>query len=109
VPTDEEWTLTEDFLGGSSVAAKPLKSTSELWQFSNAAGNNLSGFSGLPGNYRGYQGGFNPANGEFGIWWNASETNLELARSRYLYWFRSNTEQSSDDKHHGFSVRCLKD
>jgi len=57
VPTDLEWTQLTDFLGGESVAGYVMKSTSG-WD-DNGNGSNSSGFTGLPGGYRGdYYGHF---------------------------------------------------
>jgi uncharacterized protein (TIGR02145 family) len=47
IPSDSEWTVLTDFLGGEDVAGKKMKSTSG-WQ-NNGKGNNKSGFSCLPG------------------------------------------------------------
>ena len=49
VPTDGEWTVLTDHLGGESVAGGQMKTTYG-WVAGN--GTNSSGFSGLPGGYR---------------------------------------------------------
>ena len=56
VPTDEEYTTLTDGLGGPTVAGDAMKSSasdSPAWN-----GTNSSGFSGLAGGYRNYNGDF---------------------------------------------------
>lgn len=50
VPTDSEWTVMTDFLGGESVAGGKMK-TAFGWH-NGGNGTNSSGFLGLPGGYR---------------------------------------------------------
>ena len=45
IPTDEEWKILTDFLGGEKLAGAKMKSTTS-WQ-NNGNGNNTSGFAGL--------------------------------------------------------------
>ena len=65
VPTDAEWTILTDYLGGLSVAGGKLKSTGDntagtgLWNFPNTGADNTSGFSALPGGFRYSFGSFN--------------------------------------------------
>ena len=106
IPTDEEWTLLSTFLGGEDVAGKKMKSTSG-WN-DDGNGTNSSGFSGLPGGYRFYDGDFS-AVGLFGYWWGASEYDGSDAWSRELYDSYSGLGRSYDSQSYGFSVRCLRD
>jgi uncharacterized protein (TIGR02145 family) len=77
VPTDAEWTVLTDFLGGTSVAGGKMKTTGTtgagtgLWNGSNTAATNESGFSGVPGGGRNDAGGFNNI-GANGYWWSSS-------------------------------------
>jgi uncharacterized protein (TIGR02145 family) len=70
-------------------------------------GNNLSGFTGLPGGNRsndGFYGGI----GYYGYWWSSSEFDWEYDWFRYL----SNGSGYARDEYgekDGFSVRCLRD
>ncbi len=69
VPTDEEYTTLTDGLGGTSVAGDPMKSSasdSPAWN-----GTNTSGFSGLAGGIRDYDGDF-LVEGFGGYFWSAS-------------------------------------
>jgi uncharacterized protein (TIGR02145 family) len=47
LPTDDEWTVLSDYLGGYKIAGAKMKSTSG-W-YNNGNGTNSSGFTGLPG------------------------------------------------------------
>ncbi|MFN5305549.1 MAG: FISUMP domain-containing protein, partial [Bacteroidota bacterium] len=58
VPSDAEWTTLTTFLGGENVAGGKMKSTgTQYWASPNTA-DNSSGFSGLPGGFRSYDGSF---------------------------------------------------
>lgn len=53
VPTDTEWTILTDYLGGESVAGGKLKSiATSYWNSPNIGATNESGFSALAGGYR---------------------------------------------------------
>jgi uncharacterized protein (TIGR02145 family) len=71
VPTDLEWPLLEFNLGDD--AGKKMKSSSG-WNH-NGNGTNSSGFAGLPGGCRFYDGSFGNV-GSIGCWWSASERNV---------------------------------
>jgi uncharacterized protein (TIGR02145 family) len=83
VPSDAEWTTLTTFLGGEEVAGGKMKSITP-WESPNSWATNESGFTGLPGGCRGYDGTFGTI-GNFGIWWSSSEFNTTSAWSRYLY------------------------
>ena len=105
VPTDEEWTVLTDFLGGLSVAGNEMKTTYGWYQGGN--GTNSSGFSGLPGGFRTTYGAFNGA-GINGGWWSSS-TNDSYAWGRYLDYSDPDVYRDYFPPRYGFSVRCLKD
>ena len=148
VPTDEEWTLLENSLGGHKFnTGEKMKSRSgwdsyteditcancESWNAEyrrkkecnvcqdtringkktfSANGTNSSGFTALPGGWRGnYKNGHNV--GDSGFWWSASESSgseaLYRFMSSYKYSFLKSGEYLSYKKSDGFSVRCVKD
>ncbi|MBM3920821.1 MAG: hypothetical protein FJ347_06290, partial [Sphingomonadales bacterium] len=72
VPSDAEWTILTDYLG--SDAGTKMKSKTG-WN-ENGNGTNSSGFSGLPGGTRNYNGTFYTI-GYDGYWWSSSETNTD--------------------------------
>jgi len=106
VPTDAEWTILSDFLGGENQAGKKMKSTSG-WSAS-GNGSNSSGFSGLPGGYRNGGGDFSYGGG-YGSWWSASEFNGSDAWDRELVSSSSRLDRRFYNKSNGLSVRCVRD
>ena len=106
VPTDAEWTVLTDHLGGTAVAGDKMKTTYGWTNGGN--GTNSSGFSGLPGGARNSQGLFTNA-GNRGYWWSSSTTLDPYGLRRDL---RSNSEGVGDfgaSHEVGFSVRCIQD
>ncbi len=104
VPTDGEWTLMTDELGGESIAGGEMKATYGWYNGGN--GTNSSGFSGLPGDSRSDIGsglaGFN------GFWWSSSPDGSSA-------WYRSMSTlyesiyRDNLNRFYGFSVRCVRD
>jgi uncharacterized protein (TIGR02145 family) len=109
VPTDAEWTILTDKLGGTLVAGGKMKTTGTTsWITSNTGATNESGFTGLPGGNRGNDGTF--ANvGYNGFWWSSSEGGTTYAWYRFLDYGNGDAYRSSKGKANGFSVRCLRD
>ena len=106
VPTDDEWTVLTDYLGGDTVAGTKMKSTSG-WS-ENGNGRNESGFSGLPGGVRENEGSFLGI-GYGAVWWSASEDSTNDAYYRYLILTDDNLFRHYYFKGKGLSVRCLRD
>jgi uncharacterized protein (TIGR02145 family) len=106
IPTDNEWTILSENLGGTSEAGTKMKSSSG-WK-NNGNGTNITGFAGLPGGCRGYDGDFNGI-GANGYWWSSSEFNTSDAWDRDLDANVGNVNRIANDKRNGFSVRCLRD
>jgi uncharacterized protein (TIGR02145 family) len=109
VPTDAEYTLLTDYLGGEPVAGGKMKSTgTQYWSSPNTDATNESGFSGLPGGFRGDIGTFGSV-GYVGYWWSSTESGANNAWTRYLNYNDGNVVSHYDYKSLGFSVRCLRD
>jgi uncharacterized protein (TIGR02145 family) len=106
IPTDKEWTMLTDYLGGDSIAGAKMKSTSG-WK-NNGNGTNASGFAGLPGGGRNGSGGFGDV-GANGDWWSSSEGSTKGAWGRSLSGGSGGVSRGSSYKQDGFSVRCLRD
>jgi uncharacterized protein (TIGR02145 family) len=106
VPSNDEWSLLIDNLGGEGVAAKKMKS-SDGW-IAKMNGTNESGFTALPGGYRYYDGDF-IAIGGYGGWWSSTEGSSDKAWNRYLGVVSSIFFRDFKDKKEAFSIRCLKD
>jgi uncharacterized protein (TIGR02145 family) len=107
VPTDAEWVILTDFLGGESVAGGAMKSTS-TWISPNTGATNSSGFSGLSGGYRNYGGSFYGV-GYYAYWWSASVYDTPFAWSRVLYYDDRNVNKFNNIMASGFSVRVVRD
>jgi uncharacterized protein (TIGR02145 family) len=71
-------------------------------------GTNTSGFTGLPGGLRGYNGTFG-AIGYSGNWWSSTEYSTPNAWDRGLGYGSGGIARGSANKEDGFSVRCLRD
>jgi uncharacterized protein (TIGR02145 family) len=105
VPTDAEFSAMVDFLGGSLVAALPLKSSPSdepSWD-----GTNASGFSALAGGSRTIGGGFNALD-SFGYFWSVTSTGT-AAWSRRMSGGNAGVSRLSSSQRSGFSVRCVRD
>jgi uncharacterized protein (TIGR02145 family) len=102
IPTDAEWTILEEYLGKD--AGEKMKSTSG-WKYN---GTNSSGFSGLPGGYRNFNGSFYDV-GKNGYWWSSTENVTINAWFRALYYDDGVVNRNYHLKDLGLSVRCLRD
>jgi len=112
IPSDEDWSRLTDFLyGGANVAGTKMKST-DFWADNDGEsgnGTNESGFSGLPGGGRDYDGTFYYVVGKFGYWWSSSDYNTSDAWLRYLGYYNGSVGRLDYSKVYGLSVRCLRD
>ena len=109
VPTDAEWTVLTDYLGGEFVAGGKLKEVDTTsWYSPNTDATNMSLFTGLPGGYRNPDGNY-VAIGDEGNWWSSSEVNAYIAWNRYLTNHIGWAGELDCNKDYGFSVRCLRD
>ena len=106
IPSDAEWTILTDYLGGKEAAGTKMKS-SFGWD-ENGNGSNSSGFAGFPGGFRYYLGTFHYI-GSYGYWWSATEDNSSLAWFRYLNCDNGYVDRYNISKQDAFSVRCLGD
>ncbi|MBY0436020.1 MAG: caspase family protein [Cyclobacteriaceae bacterium] len=107
IPTEEEWAIMINYLGGHESAGLIMKSTNG-WQ-RNGNGNNNSGISALPGGSRSPDGTFKDL-GKYCHWWSSSAPTTGLAWSHYLLYSVNNVyTYKFNDNRCGFSVRCVKD
>ena len=108
IPTDTEWTLFTDCLGGTSVAGGKMKEAGTAhWASPNTAATNQSGFTGLPNSGRLSNGNWGGSSA-FGGWWSTSETDANLAWIHYLNFDQGNVNRNIFNKRYGLSVRCVK-
>lgn len=109
VPTDAELTALSTCLGGELVAGGALKvSGTTTWTTPNAGATNSSGWAGLPGGYRNFDGSFFNV-GVRGYWWSSTANTSADAWYYYLNYFVTHFSRNANDKRVGFSVRCIRD
>jgi len=108
VPSDDEYTVLTDYLGGSA-GGKMKEAGLDHWNSPNTGATNESGFTGLPAGYRCKLDGSYINMGNLGYFW-ASTDNNSGAWKRQLKYDNSTVNRSSGaNKRNGFSIRCLKD
>jgi uncharacterized protein (TIGR02145 family) len=109
VPSDAEWTILTDYLGGEQVAGGKMKSTGiQYWQGPNTDATNESGFSGLPGGgYYDFIGGFISI-GNYGTWWSTSALGNDNAYGRNLSYNGGIVNRPLVTMRVGITVRCLR-
>lgn len=109
VPTDAEWTILTDYLGGEAVAGGPLKEAgTEHWYSPNTDATNTSDFTALPGGYRS-NGGQYYSIGSRGSWHTSSEKDNIYVWRRDMQSNHGEVQRWNNNKNFGFSVRCIKD
>jgi len=107
IPSDAEWTILTNYVGGASTAGKYLKATSG-WN-SSGNGQDTYGFSALPGGDGYSNGGFYNV-GLDGYWWSATEYYAFNAYHRNMDNYYENVDRVNNDKYDNlYSVRCLQD
>jgi uncharacterized protein (TIGR02145 family) len=106
IPSDAEWSVLTEYLGGEEIAGFKMKSTSGWSNGGN--GDNSSGFNGLPGGDCYYDGGFYGITGD-GYFWSSSEYYADDAWDRILLSSNTKVYRTSYNKNVGLSVRCLRD
>lgn len=106
IPSDAEWSVLIDYLGGDQIAGFKMKSTAG-WN-NGGNGDNSSGFNGLAGGFNYYNGDCDDVGvgGNFG---SSSTAPNNLALTRFLKHFDSKVGRGTTGWDWGLSVRCLKD
>ena len=101
VPTDVEWTILTDHLGG-----EPGSQMRATYGWNGYNGTNSSGFTALPGGARFYDGLYFNA-GYLGNWWSSSSYHTG-AWSRSLYGEYNYVFRELSSSMMGYSVRCVR-
>ena len=108
LPTDNEWIILTDYLGGTGVAGGKMKETGTThWSLPNTDATNESGFTALSGGYYYNNGSFNQIY-SMGAWWSSTIKNSD-AYYHSLSTNNGNAQRYYYSQEGGFSVRCLKD
>jgi uncharacterized protein (TIGR02145 family) len=109
VPTEEDWTVLTDFLGGTAQAGGKMKETGTgHWLSPNTGATNSSGFTGFPAGERGSFGIFYKQNYN-ATFWSSTEEDADNAWHRGLNFDASYVFQYPMIKYDGMAVRCVKD
>ncbi len=111
VPTDAEWTILSDYLGGLDISGGKIKEIgTSHWNSPNTGATNQSGFSALPGGNRNYDGQFVGINNASN-WLSTTEFNIDSAWYRNCASFGNYIWRgyANGYKTGGLSIRCIKD
>jgi len=115
LPTDSEWSILINYLGGNGIAGGKMKATGTVedstgfWEPSNTGATNISGFSALPGGSRYETGEFYGNIGTSGNWWSSSEISSLYAWACMINDYEASVSGGGGGRHDGYSVRCLRD
>lgn len=106
VPTDADWDILINYLGGSSVAGGKMKST-DGWVSPHSTATNSSGFSALAAGIWGpTSSGGDP--GWQGYWWSSTSLSSTQAIPIGLRYNTNVLNRNWVYKYYGVSVRCIK-
>ena len=125
VPTDDDWTILENYLiangynyDGTKEGNKFAKSLASKtgWDYSEYEGtpgnlpqnNNSTGFKALPAGRRSVYDGFNNI-GEADVWWSSTESNEGIPYNRFMNYQSDELYRSISGKGNGLSIRLVKD
>jgi uncharacterized protein (TIGR02145 family) len=107
IPSDAEWTVLTDFLGGIEIAGFKMKSYTG-WA-NNGNGDNSSEFNGLSCGSIIFNGDFYDYS-TAGVWWSSSgDFHAKGAWYRSIGAFDEGVFRNGNNRANGLSVRCIKD
>ncbi len=109
LPSDAEWSVLTNYLGGASLAGGHLKeSTLVHWRSPNTDADNSAGFTALPGGYRVNNGTFNDV-GSNAFFWSSTQNNTNDGKGRWIMYNSARIDNGSlYYKEYGFSVCAQK-
>ena len=110
VPSNSEWTILVNFLGGAEKAGGKLKDYfTPYWSDPNICYANSFGFAARPGGRRSHIKGKFSNISDQGYWWTITSKSEFYSYSWLMY--NSNTQISRNESSNrdGASVRCIKD
>jgi uncharacterized protein (TIGR02145 family) len=110
IPTDAEWQILINFVGGKEVAGIKLKeSDTTHWDSPNSDVTNETGFTALPGGIRGYFGLFQYLHTDAYFWSSTEEDKYGVTGLAFINRYNGETSLYIDKIADGNSVRCIKD
>jgi uncharacterized protein (TIGR02145 family) len=107
VPSNEDWRILTEYIGGETEGDKLKEIANSLWTNS-IHSNNETDFTAVPGGMRDNVGGFDNLGG-VGVWWSNDEDLYGSAWCKVLGSQTNNISQTTFNYVDGFSIRCLKD
>jgi uncharacterized protein (TIGR02145 family) len=109
VPSDSEWQILNDYLGGQYVAGGKMKEAGTThWQGQNVGATNESNFSALPGGYRRDVGFYNYL-GYHAYFWSSIRDYYGYTTDIVLNYDDAIVVRVEADANYGFSIRCVRD
>jgi len=109
VPSNNDWSVLIDHLGGLSVAGGKMKAQG-LWKSPNTKATNSSGFTALPSGARqGYFNGNFHGLGEMGGWLSSTASGKDGAWAYFPYYNDEVVNHYSYYQQRGWSIRCIKE
>lgn len=109
-PTDAEFTILTDYLGGLLVAGGKMKEIGLAhWSSPNTNATNSSGFTALPGGFRNITTGAFGNIGNYGYYWSITEKDANEAYNRRVDYDGEDANRFDESKKAGYSLRCIKD
>jgi uncharacterized protein (TIGR02145 family) len=107
VPSDSDWIILTNYLGGDNIAGGKLKQKgTAYWKSPNLGATNESGFTALPAGYRYEMGTFGYL-GSNAVFWSSSFIS-GAGSFRDLNFGSSKIRSNISNPNIGYSVRCIK-
>ncbi len=108
IPTDADWNILINYLGGENVAGGKMKEAGTVHWQTNVGGTNSSGFTALPSGYRLISGSYDGINSTT-YFWSSTLSYANAVKTKKLY--SSGIKVISDDVAYnwGSPCRCVKD
>lgn len=108
LPSDAEWAILTDFLGGQYLAGDKIKELGNThWSNSNTGVTNESGFTALPAGYRNKDSSFKGIRSVVNFW-SSSQPNTFYTFGRSIDSNNTGCYGTLNDQRNGFSIRCVK-
>lgn len=111
IPTDAEWTILIDYLGGENVAGDKLREIGTVHWIplsNNGSATNESGFTALPAGSKDITCVYNP-NSNVCVWWGSTSNKPDSGVTRNVSGNYSYVTYINGNKTNGYSIRCVKD
>ncbi len=109
VATNADYETLETYLGGTATAGGKMKESGTThWNSPNAGADNTSGFTALPGGFRGEPDGIFSGLGDKAYFWTSTAQSADSVYCRILDTNSAKSTVASAPKFVGMSVRCVK-